>query len=104
MEFDPRCRYLPSHEWIRVEGDEGVIGISDYAQSDKAASELYAPASGEVIAVNSELEDSPELVNQSPFDQGWMIRIRIMDPDELDDLLDAAAYKSSVEEQADDVD
>lgn len=132
MEFDPRCRYLPSHEWIRVEGDEGVIGISDYAQSElndvvyvelpevgdalekgdefgsvesvKAASELYAPASGEVIAVNKELEDSPELINQSPFDQGWMIRIRIMDSDELDDLLDAAAYKSSVEEQADDAD
>jgi len=125
MEFDPTCRYQDTHEWIRVEGDEAVIGISDYAQSElndvvyvelpevgdalekgdefgsvesvKASSELYAPASGEVIAINEALEDSPELVNQDAFGKGWMIRIHLMDPTELEDLLDADAYRSQVE-------
>jgi glycine cleavage system H protein len=125
MEFDPTCRYQDTHEWIRVEGDEAVIGISDYAQSElndvvyvelpevgdalekgdefgsvesvKASSELYAPASGEVIAINEALEDSPELVNQDAFGKGWMIRIHLMDPSELEDLLDADAYRSQVE-------
>jgi glycine cleavage system H protein len=117
---------MESHEWVRVEGDEGVIGISDYAQSElndvvyvelpevgdalekgkefgtvesvKAASEMYAPVSGEVIAVNEELEDSPELVNQDPFGAGWMMRVRLMAPGELEELLDAEAYKATVEE------
>ena len=126
MKFDPTCRYMESHEWVRVEGDEGVIGISDYAQSElndvvyvelpevgdalkkgeefgtvesvKAASEMYTPVSGEVIAVNKELEDSPELVNQDPFGVGWMIRLRLMAPGELEELLDAEAYRATVEE------
>jgi glycine cleavage system H protein len=121
MEFDPTCLYQPSHEWIRVEGDEGVIGISDYAQSElndvvyvelpeagdtlekgqefgtvesvKAASELYMPVSGDVLAVNEALEDEPERVNQDPFGEGWMMRVRIADPGELEDLLDVEAYK-----------
>ena len=121
MEFDPTCLYQPSHEWIRVEGDEGVIGISDYAQSElndvvyvelpeagdslekgqefgtvesvKAASELYMPVSGEILAVNEALEDEPERVNQDPFGEGWMLRVRIADPSELEDLLDVEAYK-----------
>ena len=125
MEFDPTCRYQDSHEWIRVEGDQAVIGISDYAQSElndvvyvelpevgdaleqgdefgsvesvKAASELYMPASGEVIAINEALEDSPEWVNEDPFGKGWMIRIRLMDSAELQGLLDADAYRSLVE-------
>lgn len=125
MKFDPTCLYQDSHEWIRVEGDEGTIGISDYAQSElndvvyvelpevgdtlekgeefgsvesvKAASELYMPASGEVIAVNSELEDSPEQVNEDAFGRGWMIRIRLMDPNEVQDLLDVDAYRAQVE-------
>jgi glycine cleavage system H protein len=125
MEFDPTCRYQDSHEWIRVEGDEGVIGISDYAQSElndvvyvelpevgdtlekgdefgsvesvKASSELYMPASGEVIAINEELEESPEQVNEDPFGKGWMIRIRLDDPNEPDDLLSAEAYQAQVE-------
>ena len=125
MKFDPTCLYQDSHEWIRVEGDEGIIGISDYAQSElndvvyvdlpevgdaldkgdefgsvesvKAASELYMPASGEVIAVNEELEDSPEQVNEDAFGQGWMIRIRLTNKDELQDLLDASAYQAQVE-------
>jgi glycine cleavage system H protein len=126
MQFDPTCRYLPTHEWVRVLGDEAVIGISDFAQSElndvvyvelpevgdsvekgeefgsvesvKAASELYAPVSGEVIAVNQDLEVSPELVNQSPFDQGWMIRMKLMAPGELDELLDVDAYQALCEQ------
>ena len=126
MKFDPTCRYLETHEWVRVEGDEGVIGISDYAQSElndvvyvelpelgdatekgeefgtvesvKAASEMYSPVSGKVLAVNRELEDSPELVNQDPFGAGWMIRVRLMAPRELDELLDVQAYKALCEE------
>ena len=125
MKFDSTCLYQDSHEWIRVEGDEGTIGISDYAQSElndvvyvelpevgdtlakgdefgsvesvKAASELYMPASGEVIAVNDELDDSPEQVNEDAFGTGWMIRIRLADKDELQDLLDAGAYQAQVE-------
>lgn len=125
MKFDPKCLYQDSHEWIRVEGNEGIIGISDYAQSElndvvyielpevgdaiekgdefgsvesvKASSELYMPASGEVIAINEALEDSPELVNEDAFGKGWMMRIRLMDTAELKDLLDADAYRSLVE-------
>ena len=126
-EYNPNCRYQESHEWIRIEGDEGVIGISDYAQSElndvvyvelpemgealekgeefgsvesvKAASELYMPVSGEIVAVNNDLEDSPELVNQSPFAAGWMIRVRLVAPSEVDELLDVQAYKVFCEQQ-----
>ncbi len=122
--FDPTCLYQDSHEWIRVEGNQAVIGISDYAQSElndvvyvelpevgdalekgdefgsiesvKAASELYVPASGEVIAVNEALEDSPERVNKDAFGKGWMVRIRLMDTAELENLLDVDAYRSLV--------
>ena len=125
MEFDGTCRYQESHEWIRIEGDEAVIGISDYAQSElndvvyvdlpevgdsldqgdefgsvesvKAASELYMPMSGEVIAVNEQLEEEPELVNSAPFGEGWMLRIRLADPGEADKLMDAAGYRALVE-------
>jgi glycine cleavage system H protein len=121
------CRYLESHEWIRVEGDEALIGISDYAQDElndivyvelpevgdslekgeefgtvesvKAASELYMPASGEVVAVNGALEDSPELVNKDPFGDGWMLRIQLMAPEELEELLNPAEYKVVCEEE-----
>ena len=125
MEFDQSCRYQESHEWIRIEGDEAVIGISDYAQSElndvvyvdlpevgdsfaqgeefgsvesvKAASELYMPMSGEVIAVNEQLDEEPERVNSAPFGDGWMLRIRLVDPGEADKLLDAAGYRALVE-------
>ena len=125
MKFDPTCRYQDSHEWIRVEGDKATIGISDYAQSElndivyvelpevgdtlekgdefgsvesvKAASELYMPASGQVIAVNNALEDSPERVNEDAFGKGWMIRVQLMDASELEGLLDADAYRAQVE-------
>jgi glycine cleavage system H protein len=125
MEFDETCLYQKSHEWVRIEGDEGVIGISDYAQSElndvvyvelpevgdgleqgeefgsvesvKASSELYMPMGGEVIAVNEQLDEEPELVNSEPFGDGWMIRIQLDDPTEAKDLLDAEAYRALVE-------
>jgi len=124
MKFDASCKYDQEHEWIRVEGDEGVVGISDYAQdqlsdvvyvelpevgdsfeqgdilatveSVKAASDVYMPVGGEVLAINEALEDEPELVNQDPFDQAWFVRIAIADPSELDGLMDAAAYEAFV--------
>jgi glycine cleavage system H protein len=125
MKLEPGYRYHEEHEWIRVEGDEGVIGITDYAQeqlsdivyvelpevgdtfergdvlavveSVKAASDVYMPIGGEVLETNEELEDSPELVNSDPFGEAWFARVRIADPAELDDMMDADAYKSYVE-------
>jgi glycine cleavage system H protein len=121
------ARYLESDEWIRVEGDEAVIGITDYAQdklsdvvyvelpdvgktfaqgavfgvveSVKAASDLKMPAGGEVVAVNDGLGDTPESVNEDPYGAGWMIRIKLSDPSELEGLLDPAAYAQHSEER-----
>ncbi len=125
MKVDPDCKYSHDHEWIRVEGEEGVVGITDYAQeqlsdvvyvelpevgdtfeqgevfatveSVKAASDVYLPVGGEILEVNEELEDSPELVNQDPFGAAWLVRIAIADPTELDKLMDADAYRAYVE-------
>jgi glycine cleavage system H protein len=125
MKVEPNLKYDEEHEWIRVEGEEGVIGISGYAQdqlsdvvyvelpeigdsfergdilavveSVKAASDVYMPVSGEVLEINDVLEDSPELVNQDPYGEAWFVRIAIADPSELDDLLDADAYESFLE-------
>jgi glycine cleavage system H protein len=125
MKIDPQCKYHEDHEWIRVEGEEGVIGISDYAQdqlsdivyvelpevgdsfdlgdvfavveSVKAASDVYMPVAGEILEINEVLEDSPELVNEDPYGEAWLIRIQIADPSELDDLMDAGAYEEYIE-------
>lgn len=125
MKLDPECKYSEEHEWIRVEGDEAVIGISDYAQeqlsdvvyvelpevgdtfakgdifavveSVKAASDVYIPASGEILEINETLEDSPEVVNEDPYGEAWFVRIALADPAELDDLLDPAAYQAFVD-------
>lgn len=114
-------KYLKSDEWLRIEGEVGTIGISDFAQdqlndvvyvdlpeigrtlaagesfgsveSVKAASELVTPVAGEVIAVNSDLEKTPELVNGDPYGKGWMIKIRITDASAADSMMDAAAYE-----------
>ncbi len=113
-------RYTREHEWVRVEEDTGTVGITDYAQdqlgdivyvdlpavgakvshmgkfgeieSVKAVSELYSPVSGEVVDVNVALADKPELVNESPYGQGWMIRVRLSNAGELDKLLSAEQY------------
>jgi glycine cleavage system H protein len=117
-------RYTRDHEWLRAEGDEGVIGISAYAadelgdivfvelpapgkrleksasfgviESVKTASDLYAPVAGEVVAVNEALSGAPELVNSDPYGEGWMIRVRIDDAGQVDELLDAAAYRELI--------
>lgn len=113
-------RYAEDHEWVKIDADAAVIGISDYAQdqlgdvvfvelpqvgavfdkgaefgtveSVKAVSELYMPIGGEVTAVNSELEDAPERVNTDPYEGGWMIRVKAADPAEINALMDKAAY------------
>ena len=117
-------RYSEDHEWVRIEGDIAVIGISDYAQeqlgdvvfvelpepgramaqgdeaavveSVKAASEVYAPVSGEVVEVNEPLADDPGLVNREPTGGGWFLKVRMSDPGEVDALLDEAAYRAFV--------
>jgi len=119
--------YTESHEWVKVHGDVAYIGITDYAQSElgdivyvelpeegdeitmgeafgsveavKAVEDIIAPLSGEVLKVNSELESSPELINQSPFEDGWLIKIRLSDKEELEKLLSAADYKEHIEQE-----
>jgi len=120
-------KYASSHEWVRNEGDGTyTVGISDHAQgllgdmvfvdlpdvgdeveagedcavgeSVKAASDIYAPISGEIVEINEELEDSPELVNSDAFTEGWLFRIKASDESELENLLDADAYAASIED------
>jgi len=121
MNVPKNLRYTKEHEWIRVEGGEAVVGVTDYAQGElgdvifvelpapgakvtqmksfgtidavKTVSDLFAPVTGEVAAVNTELKDNPALVNQSPYDKGWMVRIRIANPKEVEALLTADAYE-----------
>ena len=118
--------YTRDHEWLRMEGEVGSVGITDYAQGElgdivyvdlpelgavvaqgksfgtieavKAAADLYAPVSGEVIAVNGLLDQNPELINKSPYEDGWIIKIKIADRKELDTLLKAEAYQKLVAE------
>ena len=126
-EVQAELLYRDSHEWVRDEGDGTVVvGISDHAQaalgdmvfvelpepgttfgqgdacavveSVKAASDAYAPVSGEIVDVNSALEDSPELVNTDPYGDGWMYRMQMSDPSELDDLLSAEEYEDQQED------
>ncbi|MBH0011292.1 glycine cleavage system protein GcvH [Pseudoalteromonas sp. NZS100_1] len=121
-------KYAPSHEWVRSEGD-GIftVGISEHAQellgdmvfvelpevgdevdagedcavaeSVKAASDIYAPISGEIVAINEELEDSPETVNSDAYGDGWLFRIKASDESELDNLLDAEGYSHTIDEE-----
>ncbi|RPI97462.1 MAG: glycine cleavage system protein GcvH [Chloroflexi bacterium] len=116
-------KYTESDEWVKVEGDTAKIGLTDYAQdqlsdivfvdlsevevgssltrgdtcaaveSVKAASDVYAPVSGKVTAINGALEDEPEAINKDPYGAGWLVEVRIANPSELDGLMDAAAYK-----------
>ena len=127
MKLDPNARYAENHEWARQEGEEMVCGISDHAQeslsdivyvelpevgdvfdkgdafgvveSVKAASDLYMPMGGEITAVNEDLEDTPEMVNQDPFGAGWMIRFAPSNSDEFDGLMIPEAYEAFVKEE-----
>ena len=124
MEFPQNLKYTQEHEWVRVEDDVAIIGITDYAQGElgdivyvevetvddtlakdevfgsveavKTVSDLYMPVSGEVIEFNEDLEDSPEVINEDPYGKGWMIKVKMTDVSELDDLMDAEAYKASI--------
>jgi glycine cleavage system H protein len=119
-------RYTKEHEWVKVEGDKGRIGITDHAQNElteivyvelpkigkkvkrgeqlgvvesvKTVSDVYSPVSGEVVEVNSKLEDAPQLLNESPYDGGWFATVKMSDPSEANQLLDAAAYKKALAE------
>lgn len=119
-------RYSKSHEWAKVEGDTVVVGITHHAQealgdvvfvelpevgkvisqgesfgsveSVKAVSDVYSPVSGEIVEVNSELSESPGLVNKGPFEEGWMMKLKVKDPSEIQSLLDAEKYKKHIEE------
>lgn len=124
MNTPANLRYTSEHEWIRVEGNEAFVGITDYAQSElgeivfvdvntvgetvaqgdvfgsveavKTVSDLNMPVSGEVLEFNEALNDQPELVNNDPYGEGWMVKITINDPAELDNLLDAAGYEKLI--------
>jgi len=128
MKTPAGLKYAKTDEWIKLEGNEAVLGISDYAQdqlsdvvyvefmvdvddqvskgdavatveSVKAASDVNFPASGTVIAINEDLIDAPELLNSDPYEGGWMVKILLDDPSELDDLLDAEGYEAYNEER-----
>lgn len=120
-------RYTKEHEWIKVTGDTGTVGITDYAQHElgdvvfvelpkvganfnasqsfgtvesvKAVSEIYSPASGEVLETNTALADAPETINKDPHGAAWMIKIRLTNPKELSNLMDAAAYQAYIAEK-----
>ncbi len=124
MNTPANLRYTSEHEWIRVEGNEAFVGITDYAQSElgeivfvdvntvgetvaqgevfgsveavKTVSDLNMPVSGEVLEFNEALNDQPELVNNDPYGEGWMVKITVSDPAELDNLLDAAGYEKLI--------
>lgn len=124
MNVPAELKYTKEHEWIRVEGDEATVGITDYAQSQlgdivfvecetvgdsleagetfgtieavKTVSDLYLPVSGEVLEFNSDLEDQPELVNKDPYGEGWIVKVKIAHEEELDGLLNAEAYKAII--------
>ena len=125
MNIPENLKYTKDHEWIRVEGEEAYVGITDYAQGElgdivfleietegeelakeevfgtieavKTVSDMFMPVGGEVLEVNEKLEETPEIVNKDPYGDGWLIKVKITDASELDELLDAAAYKKLLE-------
>ncbi|QCX01202.1 glycine cleavage system protein GcvH [Aggregatimonas sangjinii] len=124
MNIPSELKYTKDHEWVRIEGDVAVVGITDFAQGElgdivyvevetldetlakdevfgtveavKTVSDLFQPLSGEIVAFNTELEDEPEKVNSDPYGDGWMVKIKLSEPSEVDDLLDADAYKELI--------
>src|ERR1041385_374015 len=127
MKFPKKLRYTREHEWVLIEGNQATIGISDYAQHElgevvfvelpkvgdsvtkdepfgvvesvKAASDVYAPLSGEVSETNDDLVSSPELINDDPYGDAWLIRVEMSDPSEVEQLMSAADYKDYIEEE-----
>ncbi len=128
VQVEQGLRYTRTHEWVKVEGDVATVGVTDFAQSElgditylelpqpgtqvkrgepmgviesvKAASDIYSPVSGEVIEANQAVVDAPEKVNQSPYGEAWLVRIRLSDPTEVEKLMDAAAYEQFLAEEA----
>ena len=124
MKFPKNLRYTKDHEWVKLEGDTAIVGITDFAQKElgdivyvevetigkklnagdvfgtveavKTVSDLYLPISGTITELNPELAKSPELVNDDPYDKGWMIKMKIDNPADVEKLLDAAAYEAMV--------
>ena len=124
MSVPENLKYTAEHEWIRVEGEEIVVGVTEFAQGElgdvvfieietedeklsigdtfgtieavKTVSDLYMPVDGEIVEVNSALEESPELVNSEPFEGGWMIRVKLTDPSQLDALMSADQYRALI--------
>jgi glycine cleavage system H protein len=125
MNIPDNLKYTKDHEWIKVDGDEAVIGITEFAQKElgdivfievetegetldageafgtieavKTVSDMFMPVSGEVLEFNAELESNPEIVNKDPYGEGWIIKLKISDPAKLDDLLEAEDYKELIE-------
>jgi glycine cleavage system H protein len=126
MNIPQNLKYTKDHEWAKIEGDIAIIGITDFAQGElgdivfveietvgetlqkeetfgtveavKTVSDLFMPISGEIIEKNDKLDDSPELINSDPYGEAWMIKVKISDPLEINELLDATAYKELIEE------
>ena len=122
MNIPAELLYTKDHEWVRVEGDTGIVGVTDFAQGElgdivfveietvgetlkkeevfgsieavKTVSDMFMPVGGEILELNPELENSPDVVNKDPYGKGWMIKFRITNPDELSELLSAAKYKA----------
>ena len=124
MNFPENLKYTKEHEWVSMDGDVATIGVTEFAQSElgdivfveietegetldqnevfgtieavKTVSDLFMPISGDIVAINTDLEDAPESVNESPYENGWMIKIKASDLSEVDGLMDATAYKSLI--------
>jgi glycine cleavage system H protein len=124
MNFPENLKYSKDHEWIKVEGEYGYVGVTDFAQNElgdivfveitsmgqvvkssdifgtidavKTVSDLFMPVSAEIVEVNPEIEKTPELVNSDAYGKGWIVKVKLQNPAELNDLMDASAYKKSI--------
>ena len=124
MNFPEKLKYTNDHEWIKVDGNTGTIGVTEYAQGElgdvvfvdidpdlseikkgesfgtieavKTVSDMFAPCTGKIVEVNKDLTDNPELVNSNPYGKGWMVKVEIADLSDLNDLLDSTAYKNLI--------
>ena len=124
MNFPENLKYTKEHEWVSIDGDVATVGVTEFAQSElgdivfveietegetlsqnevfgtieavKTVSDLFMPLSGEIVSINEGLEDAPESVNESPYENGWMIKIKMSDPSEADELMDSAAYAALI--------